>query len=180
MTALAGASGRLGYATPSPMRLLALLVLAPLLSLTGGHASVTVSGSNALSFSDGHAYVLSMDGFGVLALATAPLVDGAWDRESQPFGYVEVRVYGGIEEGTIEFATNKMVVGSGAAVTVQHWPADGPVDEGYRAQSGTLTFESVTESRTTGTLSASLLADDGTEATLDATFEAVPGNIPPP
>lgn len=162
------------------MRLLAALALLPLLVLADGTASVSVSGSDALSFDSGHAYFLSMDGFGVLALATSPLVDGSWDREGEPFGYVEVRVYGGIEEGTIDFATGRMVVGSGAAVTVQHWPADGPVDEGYFAQSGTLTFESVTDSLAVGTLTAALQADDGTEATLEATFRAVPGNIPPP
>lgn len=156
------------------MRLLAFLTLLPFLALPDGSASVTVSDHEALTFADGHAYVLAMDGFGVMALTTAPLVDGAWAREGEPFGYVEVRVFGGIEEG-------RTVVGEGTAVTVQHWPADGPTDAAYHATSGTLTFESVTDSLTTGTLTATLQdLENDTAATLEATFRALPGNIPPP
>jgi hypothetical protein len=159
------------------MRAIALAVLLPLLALPDGTASVSVSDSEALTFDEGHAYFLAMDGFGVMALATAPLADGSWAREGAPFGYVEVRVFGGLREGEIP-------VGTEADVSVQHWPADGPSDAGYHATSGTLTIESLSDSLATGTLSATLIryAADGTEAeaTLEATFRATPENIPSP
>ena len=157
------------------MRAIALAALLPLLVLTDGTASVTVSDNPNLSFEDSHAYFLAMDGFGVMALATAPLVEGSWARAGEPFGYVEVRVFGGLREGEIP-------VGSGAAVTVQHWPAEGSSDASYHATGGTLTLEAVSDSLATGTLTATLsrLAADGAEATLTATFRATPNTIPSP
>lgn len=161
------------------MRLLALAALLPLFALADGHASVTVSDHEHLSFEDGHAYFMAFDGFGVMALATAPLSGGTWAHGDSAFTYVEVRVFEGIHEGEI-------ALGGGANLTVQHWPAAGTEADGpsFFTESGTLTFTEVSDSLAVGTISAELLgyADDGTEsrAALEASFRALPGNIRAP
>jgi len=163
------------------MRLAALLLALALIP-PDGTASVSVSGAPSLSFEEGHATVLALDGFGVLALTTAPLVDGAWAvPEDSAFVYVEVRVYGEIAEGEVP-------LGQGASLTVQRWEPggaasnDGPMIVGA---TGTLAFTTVADSLAVGQIDAVLTwldADSGTETTetLTATFRAVPGQIPPP
>ena len=164
------------------MRFAFLAAALATLPLTDGTATVTVSDAPALSFEDGAAYVMALDGFGVIALATAPLEGGTWAvPDDAPFVYVEARVYGGVAEGSVP-------LGSGASVTVQRWEAGGGADDGapvYLDPEGTLTLASVTDSLVTGTIEASMTrldlgTGDESAATLRATFEAVPGQIPPP
>lgn len=161
---------------------LVLLPLLAVLSLADGTATVTVSDAPALSFEDGDAYVMDLGGFGVLALATAPLVDGQWAiPDDSAFVYVELRVYAGIAEGEIPF-------GEGSSLTVQRWEPGGASDDDvpvYLDPAGTLSLTSVTDSLVTGTVDATLTRLDPTsgaesEATLAASFRAVPGRIPPP
>lgn len=165
------------------MRLILLLSLLVLTALSprGGTASVSVEGDPGVTFDDGHAYVLRMDGFGVLALATAPLEGGSWAvPDGAPFATVEVRVFGGIREGEV-------ALGDGASVVPMRWgPGGAPADDAptYVGADGTLTIASVTDSRVTGTMAGTLLRVDAdgadTRVRFEATFEAVPGQIPPP
>jgi hypothetical protein len=163
------------------MRPLALLLAFALLPSPDGAASVTVDGDPAVTFDDGHAYVLRMDGFGVLALATAPLEGGVWAVPNDaPFAYVEVRVFGGVREGEV-------ALGDDASVVPMRWgPGGAQVDDApaYVDSGGTLTFTAVTDSLVTGTMEGTLTRFDAdgteTQAPFEASFRAVPGQIPPP
>ncbi|PAP78115.1 hypothetical protein [Rubrivirga marina] len=163
------------------MRPFLLLLALSLLPVADGTASVMIDGDPAASFDDGHAYVLALDGFGVFALATAPLDGGSWAvPDDTPFAYVEVRVFGGIHEGEV-------ALGDGASVVPMRWGPGGTQVEdapAYVDSEGTLAFASVTDSLVTGTMAGTLTRfdADGTEtrAPFDASFRAVPGQIPPP
>ena len=163
------------------MRLLAalLLLILPLADDHTGASAVTLCGDGAPASFEGTAYFLpGMEGMGVMALATAPLDGSSWAHDGAPFSYVELVAFNALAEGTVE-------VGGGARVTVYHWDDhdDGPTISAM-AEGGTLTLESVAEAAVSGSLSAALTQydDEGNErvVTVEATFSAVPGNVPSP
>ncbi|MEM6784097.1 MAG: hypothetical protein AAF624_10250 [Bacteroidota bacterium] len=163
------------------MRLLAFLLLLalPFTDDHTGSSSVTLSGDGAPASFEGTAYFIpGMEGMGVMALATAPLDGSSWAHNDEPFSYVEVVAFDALAEGTVE-------VGGGARVTVYHW-GDHEAGPAFfaMADSGTLTLTSVADDAVSGALSATLTQYDeaGNEqtVTLEATFGAVPGNVPSP
>ncbi|MEM6785123.1 MAG: hypothetical protein AAF624_15490 [Bacteroidota bacterium] len=163
------------------MRLLALLLLlvSPFADDHTGSSAVTLGGDGAPPSFEGTAYFIpGMEGMGVMALATASLDGSSWAHNDEPFSYVEVVAFDALAEGTVE-------VGGGARVTVYHWDThDGGPAFFAMAESGTLTLTGVADDAVSGSFSATLTQydDAGNEnvVTIEATFSAVPGNVPSP
>lgn len=163
------------------MRLLAALLLfvLPFADDHTGSSVVTLAGDGAPASFEGTAYFIpGMEGMGVMALATAPLDGSSWAHGGEPFSYIEVVVFEALAEGTVQ-------VGGGARVTVYHWDDhDASPTFVAMADSGTLTLTSVADGTVSGSLSAALTQfdDAGNErvVTVEATFSAVPGDVPSP
>ncbi|MEM6327024.1 MAG: hypothetical protein AAF791_07900 [Bacteroidota bacterium] len=156
-------------------------------------ASVRTQGVPALTF-DGYAYVTpNSEEFAVLAIASGRLIpgpralqaNGSWDLpETGTFAMIEVRLYGGLREET---RTTTRAVG----FSVHN--ADGTLADGpsYDVTESTIVISRIVRNedglpiRAIGTMDlvADVMEEDGTVTgtqRLLASFEAVPGMIPPP
>ncbi|MEM1054568.1 MAG: hypothetical protein AAGI52_03500 [Bacteroidota bacterium] len=156
-------------------------------------ASVRMEGVPAMTF-DGYAYVTpNSEEFAVLAIASGRLIpgprelraNGTWDLpETGPFSMIEVRLYGGLRE-----ETRTTTRGVGFSV---HNPDGSPMDgPNYRVTESTITVSRIVRNeaglpiRAIGALDfgVDVMEPDGTvtgRQRLQASFEAVPGKIPPP
>ena len=116
----------------------------------------------------------------MLALASSRLVDGSWDvPDDAPFAYVELRLFDGIREGTQTDPRSLALYAWG--------PGGAPLDDRptHDVTELAVTLAAVSEARVGGTVTArvAVLGDAGgvlETRTFEASFEAVPGDIPPP